>query len=36
MSSNEIEKENKSKKRCQLVLAYKTDNSGHLIGRTKP
>jgi hypothetical protein len=31
MSSNEIEKENKSKKRCQLVLAYKTHDSDHLI-----
>jgi len=36
MSNNEIKKENKSKKQCLLVLAYKTCNSSHLIRNTKP
>jgi hypothetical protein len=36
MSSNEIKKENKSKKQCLLVLSYKTYNPDHLIRSTKP
>jgi hypothetical protein len=35
MSSNEIEKGNKSKKQCQLVLTYKTCDPDHLIKSTK-